>query len=96
MRVVWDPKALERLEALGTFIARDSPLAAVRTVERVFNAVDDLATSPFLGRAGRVAGTREFVVQRTPYMVVYRVRGELVEILAIQHGAQRWPAHFDE
>lgn len=95
MRVIWDSRALERLETIGSFIARDSPLAAVRTVERIFDAVDELATSPFRGRSGRVTGTRELMIQRTPYIVVYRVRDELVEVLAIQHSAQRWPGHFD-
>jgi toxin ParE1/3/4 len=96
VRVSWDPKALERLEAIGTFIAQDSPAAAVRTVERIFDAVDELSTSPLRGRPGRVANTRELVIQRTPYIVVYRVRAPFVEVLAVQHSARRWPEHFDQ
>jgi plasmid stabilization system protein ParE len=44
-----------------------------------------------LGRPGRIAGTREFVVSETPYAVPYRVAGADVEILAVVHGARRWP-----
>ncbi len=40
-------------------------------------------------------GTRELVIPRTSYIVVYRVRGQWVEILALQHGAQQWPGSFD-
>jgi toxin ParE1/3/4 len=37
-----------------------------------------------------VAGTRELVVSRTPFIVVYAV-GDAVELLRILHGAQQWP-----
>jgi len=50
-----------------------------------------LKKNPALGRAGRVAGTRELVVAGTPYVVPYRVRGEAVEILRVFHAARRWP-----
>ena len=94
MRVRWDPKALERLEAVGDFIAQGSPQGAARTVDRIFNAVDELADFPFRGRPGRVADTRELVIQGTPYIVVYKVREQIIEVLAVQHAAQRWPKQF--
>ena len=50
-----------------------------------------LAANPALGRAGRVPTTRELVVSPTPYLIVYRVRSETVEILRIFHGARQWP-----
>ena len=55
-----------------------------------------LADQPGLGRAGRVSGTRELVVARTPYVVPYRVKGEVIEALRVYHGAQRWPERLDE
>jgi toxin ParE1/3/4 len=45
-----------------------------------------------MGRPGRVPGTREFVIARTPYVVPYRVRGDAIEILRVYHGARLWPA----
>jgi len=94
MKVRWDPKALERLEAEGDYIAQDSPAAASSVIARIFAAVDGLATYPLKGRQGRVTGTRELVIPRTSYIVVYRVRGQVVEILALQHTAQQWPESF--
>ncbi len=44
-----------------------------------------------MGRGGRVPGTRELVISRTPYIVV---DADKVTILAILHGAQRWPEAF--
>lgn len=95
MRVRWDAKALQRLEAAGDYIAQDSPASAALVVTRIFEAVDDLALYPLKGRPGRVTGTRELVIPRTSYLVVYRVRGQVVEVLAVQHAAQQWPASFD-
>ncbi|MCP3417984.1 type II toxin-antitoxin system RelE/ParE family toxin [Bradyrhizobium brasilense] len=51
------------------------------------------ARSSFLTAAGpgRVAGTRELVIPRTPYVASYLVDGETVRILRVLHGAQMWP-----
>jgi toxin ParE1/3/4 len=46
---------------------------------------------PHRGRPGRWPGTRELVIPRTPYIVPYRVQGDLIEILRVFHGARRWP-----
>jgi toxin ParE1/3/4 len=53
-----------------------------------------LADFPGIGRPGRVAGTRELIVHKN-YIVPYRVRGQHVDIITVQHVAKRWPALFD-
>ncbi len=58
-------------------------------------SVDALRDHPNLGRPGRLTGTRELVVSGTPYVVPYRVLGDDVQILAVFHGARRWPAAFE-
>ena len=50
--------------------------------------IDQLATFPHRGQAGRAAGTRELVLAPLPYIAVYRVSESTVEILSIWHGAQ--------
>ncbi len=79
------------LASLRAYIARDRPDAAARQVEPIVAAAAMLAEFPEMGRAGRRRGTRELVVSRTPYLVPYRVRGELIEVLRVLHGRQRWP-----
>ena len=91
MRVVWTARALRDLAALRAYISQDNLPAAERQVEFVLAAVAGLARFPDIGRPGRRSGTRELVVGRTPYLVPYRVRGELVEVLRVLHGRQRWP-----
>ena len=94
MRVVWTAPALRELEAIGDYIARESPSAAARIVIRILDRVDTLADLPETGRPGRVAGTRELVVTDTPFIVPYRLHGDRIEVLSVFHGARRWPDSF--
>ncbi|MBH8572974.1 hypothetical protein I8752_08065 [Nostocaceae cyanobacterium CENA369] len=43
---------------------------------------------------GRIAGTRELVITRTPFIVAYRVRADQIEILAVIHATRRWYDNF--
>ena len=95
MRIHWTRPALADLEAIGDFIARDNPVAAKRLVVSLVASVDALRDHPNLGRPGRLAETRELLVAGTPYIVPYRVLGDDVEILAVFHGARRWPRAFE-
>ena len=91
VRVRWLRVAERNLDEIGEYIAADNPDAAARNITKILAAIDLLPDHPAIGRAGRVAGTRELVVPDTPYLVAYRVRANAVEILRILHGARKWP-----
>lgn len=57
----------------------------------LYEGVGRLRDYPHSGRIGRVEGTRELVYPSLPYVAVYRVTAEAVEISRILHGRQRWP-----
>ena len=85
MRVVYAPPALDDIRAITDYIARDSPINADRVKDRIFETIDLLADQPtIMGRAGRVGGTAELIIN--PYIVAYQVRGEIVEVLAVIDG----------
>lgn len=90
MKVYWTRLAARQLELAYEYIDRDSADAAERQIDRIEAAVQRISAFPMMGRNGLRAGTREFAVPRTPYIVVYRVREERIEILAVLHGAQNW------
>ena len=94
MKLRWTNPALRDLEEIGDYIGRDNPEAAARLVTTILDKAEALVAHPHVGRPGRVAETRELVVADTPYIVPYRVRGEEVQILAVLHGARRWPQSF--
>jgi toxin ParE1/3/4 len=91
MNIVWTLLALADRDAIFDHIAQDSPEAAARVDHTIETHVDLLATSPELGRPGRVAGTRELVIARTPYIAAYQLQHASVKILRLLHGAQQWP-----
>ena len=84
-------RALENLDELAAYIARDDFDAAASTVELIKLRVDQLASFPALGRTGRVAGTRELIIAGTPYLVPYRIRNDRVQVLRVIHSARKWP-----
>ena len=94
MRVRWLRTALRNLDEEASFIAVDDSVAARLVVERLLEAVAQLAEQPGLGRPGRVHGTRELVVSKTRYIVPYRVRGDTVEILRVLHTSRRLPERW--
>ena len=94
MRVRWLRKALRNLDEEATYIATDDAAAARLVVKRVLDAVALLVEQPGLGRPGRVPGTRELIVNKTRYIVPYRVRGETVEILRVFHTSRRLPQRW--
>ncbi len=91
MRVRWLRTGLRNLDQHADYIARDDPIAARNAVQRIRAAVDQLADYPNMGRTGRVPLTRELIVGGTPWIIVYRVRADVVEIIRVLHGAQSWP-----
>jgi toxin ParE1/3/4 len=92
VRLVWSPQAVEDLAALRAYIERDDPAAARKTALRIIEAVDTLIpANPKVGRPGRVPGTRELVIARTPSVVPYRLREGRIEVLRIFHGPRRRP-----
>jgi toxin ParE1/3/4 len=87
----WTPPAFADLDNLVRQIAKDNIDAAFRAEDRIMAAVARLERYPASGRVGVWRDTRELVVVQTPYLVIYRIRDEAVEILRVIHGAQNWP-----
>jgi toxin ParE1/3/4 len=95
MRIRYTPLALADLGEVERYVTgRDGAKAAALVLGRIDAALEELTTFPGRGHKGRVAGTRELVVPRTPFIVAYRpARGE-VHVLAVIHGARQWPGSF--
>ncbi len=94
MTVLLTPLASAHLLAAYDYLQASSPAAAKSQLTRIFDTIDRLQQYPFSGRKGRVEGTRELVVPRTPFIVAYVVNGNEIRILAVLHASQRWPESF--
>lgn len=91
MRVQWSDPALDDLEYAQAWIAHDRPLAALDQVRKILDAAKTLRDFPNLGRPGRSGRTRELVVPGGPFIIAYKLRGDVIEILRVFHGSRRWP-----
>ncbi len=96
MQLEWSIFAQADREAIFDYIETDSPQAAIIVDDRIREQVEALMNFPEMGRLGRVDGTRELVIQRTPYIAVYRIAGNTVRVLRVLHGAQMWPEELPE
>jgi addiction module RelE/StbE family toxin len=88
-QVRWTPQAADDLDAIAEFITEDSPHFAGLFVMDVLQMVERLAEFPELGRAVPEIGdksVRELILGN--YRIIYRFRGEAVEVLTIHHGAR--------
>lgn len=92
IRLSWRPQAeQDRYDAIA-HIAFDDPLVALDQLDRIEEQTDVLLQQPKLGRFGRMKGTRELVISRTPFIAVYHLPDpQHVEILRLLHSSQNWP-----
>ncbi len=92
MTVRWTHAALQHLLLIFEYIARDAPLYARKTVDRLTRRSTQLAEFPWSGRIVREFGVpevREIIEQ--PYRIIYRVLSERIDILAVIHCARELP-----
>ncbi len=95
MALIWTNRAARDLADIHSFLEAKDPQAAARIIQRLVRVTADvLPTTPEAGRPGRVAGTRELVVTRTPYIVAYDVVGANVRVLSVIHSRRVWPEAF--
>lgn len=96
MRLGWSAYALGDRTAIFDYIESDSPQAAIEVDDRIREQVEMLARFPQSGRPGRIEGTRELAISRTPYIVAYRIKENAIHILRVLHGSRRWPDDMSE
>jgi addiction module RelE/StbE family toxin len=85
----WSREARQDLDDIDAYIAADKPDAARKVIAGIRGAVEQLKKHPHMGRAGRLSGTRELI--DAPFVIVYVVAGNTVQIVTVFHGSKLWP-----
>jgi plasmid stabilization system protein ParE len=86
--VRFHPAAAEEAEAAYRWYAERSSAAAHGFREELRHAVEAVAEAP--NRWPRYgARTRRYIFPRFPFSLIYRLRGNDVEVLAVAHGKRR-------
>ena len=91
MIICWTDAAVRDFTHICDYIEEHRSAAAARRVAlSIHHSIDLLAEFPEHGRTGRNPDTREVVFSGLPYLAVYRIHRDAVEIVRIFHGVQDW------
>ncbi|HKZ78197.1 MAG TPA: type II toxin-antitoxin system RelE/ParE family toxin [Pyrinomonadaceae bacterium] len=93
MKLVWTREAVRDLVEARSYVEPDNPKAAAELSRRIVNAVERLIENPKVGREGRLHSTRELVVTRTHYLIIYRIYGKRIDLLRILHTNRQFPRY---
>ena len=86
-QVVWSPKALDDIDAIAAYIARDSVSYAAAVVQRIIEVPRKLGDNPLLGNVVQEFGDETIREQFAyTYRILYRVKDETVTVTAVVHG----------
>jgi len=73
------------LEEIASYLHLHHHSLAADTIQRLYAAAQSLKKFPFLGRVGRLSGTRELVLAPLPYLLIYSVDEDAIHILRFLH-----------
>jgi addiction module RelE/StbE family toxin len=88
MRIRWTPPAAADLQNISDYLKEHHPQYRQPTLRRLYERIRALKAAPYLGRPGRVEGTRELLFLPLPYVAVYRVTERTIEIWRVYHASQ--------
>lgn len=91
MNIRWSPEAAADFAAIVEYIHKENPSASDRVAHAIYDSASSLESLPNRGRPSRIDGTRELVLAPLPFILVYQVKRDAVEIVRVLHGSQRWP-----
>ena len=94
MKIIWSPQAKDDLFSLFNYVAADNPNAARKLKDIIIFKIEILSKTPNIGRPGRVPGTKELIIENTPYVIPYRCIDDHLEIIRVYHSARKWPVRF--
>lgn len=91
MRLRWTTPAAQDLYRIVRHLQKDNPTVPVRVAGTIYDGCDSLKDFPYRGREGRIKSARELIFAGLPYIVVYRIKDEVVDVPRVYYAAQDWP-----
>lgn len=90
-RLVRRDSYAQDLDRIVDHIAKDNPPAALKMWDEIESQVERLRDFPRSGRTGRMPETNELVVTGTPFIIIYMIGNDEIDLVRVLHGAQKWP-----
>ena len=97
MRVQWTDRAISHLLAIQQYVAQDSKLYAEQLIDRLTRRSEQIESFPYSGRMVpeyKRGDIREVI--ELPYRIIYRIKTQQIDVLAVVHGAQQLPPEVPE
>ena len=91
MKLIWADSAAADLENIFAFIAEDDLDTACQIDTFIRQSARRLLQFPYVGRKGRVKGTRELIIHPS-YMLIYSVAANSIEIVSVLHTSRQYPS----
>lgn len=92
MKVYWTDNSIGHLLGIYEYIARNSPVYAKRVVDRITRRSEQIAEFPLSGRKVPEYKTEDILeIIEKPYRIIYRIKSDQIDILAVIHGAKLLP-----
>ena len=92
MKILWSPLAIDRASEIAEYIAQDKPAAAEKWIDTVFSKVEQLKSTPEIGRFVPEIQNNQFrELIYGNYRIIYRIEKKQISILTIRRGKQILP-----
>ena len=92
MRIIWSPLAIDRASEIAGYIAQEKPSSAKKWIDTVFSKVEQLKSSPEIGRIVPEINDSQFrELIYGNYRIINRIETKKISILTIRHGQQILP-----
>ena len=92
MNIIWSPLSVDRVSEIATYIAQDKPSAAEQWVRTIFSKVEELKSSPEIGRIVPELSNNQFrELFYGNYRIIYRIEPKQISVLTVRHGKQILP-----
>lgn len=90
MLISWSPNSKEDYRNICSYLISHNILAALDIINRIDGSIGLLSENPYIGRKSEFTEARELVVPQTNYIVIYRIKTDVVELMQIYHAKQNW------
>ena len=92
MNILWSPIAIDRASEIVEYISQDKPSAAEKWIDTVFSKIEQLKSTPEIGRLVPEIQNNQFrELIYGNYRIIYRIEKKQISILTIRHGKQILP-----
>ncbi|MDR2008342.1 MAG: type II toxin-antitoxin system RelE/ParE family toxin [Alphaproteobacteria bacterium] len=93
MKIIYTFTFNEKIIEIKNYLKVNHPTYLKSTILEINQKAESLDKNPYIGRLGKVEGTRELIFTKLPYFIIYEIDDNKQEILILNilHTAMKYP-----